>query len=79
MVNICIADANGGGMNQLSHMRTQEVSPKVNPKTGRDVLFISGRSGIEQLWRMTIDGGDAEMVTNAKAMSPIPPGIRTDS
>jgi TolB protein len=65
-VNICIADANGGGMNQLSHMRTQEVSPKVNPKTGRDVLFISGRSGIEQLWRMTIDGGDAEMVTNGE-------------
>jgi TolB protein len=65
-VNICIADANGGGMNQLSHMRTQEVSPKVNPKTGHDVLFISGRSGIEQLWRMNIDGGDAEMVTNGE-------------
>ena len=65
-VNICIADVTGGNMNQISHMKTQEVSPKVNPKTGRDVLFISGRSGVEQLWRMNIDGGDAEMVTNGE-------------
>ena len=65
-VNICIADGNGGGMNQLSHVRSQEVSPKVNPKTGHDVLFISGRSGIEQLWHMSIDGAGAEMVTNGE-------------
>jgi TolB protein len=65
-VNICIADVTGGNMNQISHVRTQEVSPKVNPKTGRDVVFISGRSGVEQLWRMNIDGGDAQMVTNGE-------------
>lgn len=65
-VNICIADANGGNMNQLSRVRSSDVSPRVNPKTGRDVLFISGRSGIEQLWRMTIDGGAPEMVTNGE-------------
>jgi TolB protein len=65
-VNICIANLNGQNMTQLSRMRTQEVSPKVNPKTGRDVLFISGRSGVEQLWHMNIDGGDAEMITNGE-------------
>lgn len=64
--NICIADVNGGNMNQVSHVRAGEVSPVVNPKTGRDVLFISGRSGHEQLWRMNIDGGDVEMVTNGE-------------
>jgi TolB protein len=65
-VNLCIADVNGGGMNQLSHVKSQEVSPKVNPKTGNDVLFISGRSGIEQLWHMNIDGSGAEMITNGE-------------
>jgi TolB protein len=30
------------------------------------VLFISGRSGIEQLWRMNIDGSGVEMVTNGQ-------------
>jgi len=64
--NLCIADVNGGGMTQVSHVRAAEVSPEVNPKTGRDVLFISGRSGLEQLWRMNIDGSDAERVTNGE-------------
>lgn len=65
-VNICIADLNGGNMNQLSRVRAAEVSPRVNPKTGGDLLYISGRSGIEQLWHMSIDGGDAEMITNGE-------------
>ena len=54
---------------ELIRFRTcarMEVSPKVNPKTGRDMLFISGRSGIEQLWQMNIDGGDVERVTNGE-------------
>ncbi len=63
-VNICIADSNGGNMTQLTHVKSQEVSPKVNPKTGRDVLFISGRSGVEQLWHMNIDGSDVERISN---------------
>jgi TolB protein len=63
-VNICISDSNGGGMTQLTRVKSQEVSPKVNPKNGRDVLFISGRSGVEQLWRMNIDGSDVERITN---------------
>jgi TolB protein len=64
--NICIADANGGNMNQVSHVRASDVSPEVNPKTGQDVLFISGRSGVEQLWRMSIDGSNPERVTNGE-------------
>jgi len=30
------------------------------------VLFISGRSGKQQLWRMNIDGGDLQMITNGE-------------
>lgn len=65
-VNICIADVNGGGMTQLTHVKSQEVSPRVNPKTGKDVLFISGRSGVEQLWHMNIDGSNIERVSNGE-------------
>ena len=65
-VNICIADINGGNMTQLTHVKSQEVSPKVNPKTGRDVLFISGRSGVEQLWHMNIDGSEVERISNGE-------------
>ncbi len=63
---IYIADANGANLRRMSQVRAIEVSPKVNPKTGADVLFISGRSGHQQLWRMNIDGGDVEMLTTGE-------------
>ncbi len=62
-VQICEADASGGNMRRISHVRAIEVSPKVNPKNPSDVVFISGRGGSEQLWRMNIDGGDMERLT----------------
>ncbi len=65
-LQIVMTDLNGGNLTRLSHIRALEVSPQVNPKTGRDILFISGRSGIEQLWRMNIDGGDIEMLTSGE-------------
>lgn len=65
-LQICMTDLNGGNLVRLSRVRALEVSPKVNPKTGRDVLFISGRSGIEQLWKMSIDGSDVERITNGE-------------
>jgi len=52
-----------GGMHRISNVSKIEVSPRVNPKTGSDLLFISGRSGRQQLWRMNLDGTDREMLT----------------
>lgn len=63
---ICIADISGANMQRLSRVRAIEVSPRVNPKTGTDVLFISGRSGRQQLWRMNIDGSNPEMLTTGE-------------
>ena len=65
-LQIVQTDLNGGNQTRLSRVRALEVSPQVSPTTGRDVLFISGRSGIEQLWRMSIDGGDIEMITSGE-------------
>jgi TolB protein len=62
-VQICESNINGGGFQRLSHVNAIEVSPRVNPKTGNDVLFISGRSGRQQLWRMNIDGTNLEKLT----------------
>jgi len=60
---LMMADIDGGGMRRLSNVKAIEVSPRVNPKTGTDLLFISGRSGREQLWHMNLDGTDREMLT----------------
>ncbi|MDQ6665944.1 MAG: translocation protein TolB, partial [Acidobacteriota bacterium] len=43
-----------------------EVEPKVNPKTGNELVFVSGRSGPQQIFRMNTDGADVERVTNGE-------------
>jgi TolB protein len=63
---ICEADLNGSNMRRISHVRSIEVSAKVNPKNANQVLFISGRSGHQQLWQMNADGGDLEMLTSGE-------------
>lgn len=60
---LMIAGIDGSGMRRISNVKAIEVSPRVNPKTGNDLLFISGRSGHQQLWRMNMDGTDKEMLT----------------
>jgi TolB protein len=60
---LCTSNLQGGDFQRISRNRFIEVSPKINPKTGRDMLFISGRSGPAQLWHSNIDGTGAEMLT----------------
>jgi TolB protein len=66
IAQICSAKINGGDFQRISHNQFIEVSPRVNPKTGNEILFISGRSGHQQLWRMNLDGSDAEMLTTGE-------------
>jgi TolB protein len=63
---LVMAGVDGGGMHRISNIQKIEVSPRVNPKTGSDILFISGRSGHQQLWRMNLDGTDREMLTTGE-------------
>lgn len=63
---ISIADLSGSNMRRISHVRAIEVSAKPNPMNGSNLLFISGRSGHQQLWRMSLDGGDMEMLTSGE-------------
>lgn len=72
---IYVANANGSGLSRLvpraSVGHAGDVSPVWNPKTGRQIAFISDRSGSQQIWRVNDDGssltrifndgGDAEM------------------
>jgi TolB protein len=59
-----IADLNGNGFRPISSLSSIDTEPKVNPKTGRDLVFASGRSGPEQLYRMNMDGADLERLTD---------------
>jgi TolB protein len=62
---IVIANPDGTGFRGITApSRWIDTEPKVNPKTGQQVLFVSGRSGPQQIYSMNIDGGDIERVTD---------------
>lgn len=63
-LQIISTDLKGGDARRHSYVKAIEVSPSINPKNNTDMLFISGRSGRQQLWRMTVDGANPEMLTN---------------
>ena len=55
----------GGDRQRVSNVRAIEISPRVNPKTG-EVLFISGRTGHPQLYKMNADGSGVQMITTGE-------------
>jgi TolB protein len=61
---IFVANLDGSGLRPLTSSVFIDAEPKVNPKTGADIVFSSGRSGPEQIYKMNIDGGDVERLSD---------------
>ena len=60
---IFIANLDGSGLRPISPAGFIDTEPKVNPKTGNEMVFVSGRSGPQQVYRMNMDGSDIERLT----------------
>ncbi len=69
---IFMADINGGNVRRISTNRAIEVEPRVNPKTGQDIVFVSGRLGQPQLFKMSLEGADSVQLTpgDGEAVNP---------
>jgi TolB protein len=61
---IYIANLDGSGFRPITSSSFIEVEPKVNPKTGSEIAFVSGRSGPQQIYRMNMEGADVERLTD---------------
>ena len=48
------------------HPSTIEVEPKINPKTGAEIAFVSGRTGLPQVYRMSMEGTDLQRLSNGE-------------
>ena len=62
----------GTGLRRVSNSRSIDVEPKVNPKTGTDIAFVSGRSGPQQVYLMSMDGGEATRLTSGEGQASNP-------
>ena len=58
-----LANLDGTNFRPVTHSTFIDTEPKINPKTGSSVVFVSGRSGPQQIYRMSIDGGDIERLS----------------
>lgn len=59
-----MANADGSGLHRITASGAIEVEPKINPKTGADLVDVSGRSGPNpQLYHMSLEGTDVQRLT----------------
>ncbi len=61
--DIYVMDANGKNLRRLTTSPKSDYHPRWSPD-GRSLLFVSTRSGDAQVWRIPVDGGEAEQVTD---------------
>ncbi len=60
--DLWLAGTDGAGLRQLTSHPSGDNSPQWSPD-GKSIYFLSTRSGSSQVWRLPIDGGEAEQKT----------------
>jgi TolB protein len=58
-----LANADGSGLRRLTNTRAIDIHPRVNPKNPNELVFVSGRSGLPQIYKMNLDGTDVVRLT----------------
>ena len=61
---IYTADASGGGLHRITAFRGPDVSPVWNPKSNAQIAWVSGRSGLPQIYIMDSDGANVQRMTD---------------
>lgn len=57
-------DAGGGSLHRLTNFHGPDVSPVWNPKTGGQIAWVSGRTGLPQIYIMDSDGANVQRMTD---------------
>src|SRR4030042_224855 len=60
--DLWLVGAGGAGLRQLTSHPDGDYSPRWLPG-GREILFLSTRSGSSQIWKIRMDGGEADQIT----------------
>src|SRR5215470_11845931 len=69
--DIVVSDSSGGGTQRLTTGKGPDVSPVWNRKTDSQISFVSGRTGLPQIYTMGADGtNQVRMTDQGYAVSP---------
>jgi TolB protein len=63
---IYVANVDGSNLRPVSPSGFLDAEPKVNPKNANEIVFVSGRSGPQQIYRMNMDGADMQRLTSGE-------------
>jgi TolB protein len=61
---IYTADASGGSLHRITAFRGPDVSPVWNPKSNAQIAWVSGRTGLPQIYIMDSDGANVQRMTD---------------
>lgn len=61
---IFTSDASGGAAHRITAFRGPDVSPVWNPKTNAQIAWVSGRTGLPQIYVMDSDGSNVMRMTD---------------
>lgn len=61
-----LTNIDGSGLQRLTYGNYISVEGKVNPKTGRDIVFVSDRTGMPQIYTMSLDGAGETRLTSGE-------------
>lgn len=68
---IYTVDVTGGDLRRLTNSKGPDVSPTWNPKTNAQIAWVSGRTGLPQIYAMSSDGTNVQRMTEqGYAVSP---------
>ena len=61
--DIWLVGTDGTGLRRLTTNPQADSNPRWSPD-GREIWFVSSRSGSSQVWKIALDGGEAQQVTD---------------
>ena len=67
--DIWISDVNGALARKVTNFKGPDMSPVFNPRTGGQIAWISGRTGLPQLYVMESDGSGVVRLTDTGYVS----------
>ena len=70
---------NGSGLQRITYSNAIDVEPTINPKNPDELVIVSGRSGLPQIYKMSVNGTNVVRLSTGEGEAVNPGWHRTGS